>query len=201
MNLILVRHGKTDWNEIGMCQGISDVPLNNNGLEQASKLAISLKDVNLDVIYSSDLQRAITTAEKVAEYHDLNVNIEDDLREMDQGVFEGLEFTYIREKYSDVLKEWRESPETLILPGGESLTAVQDRAHRAIMKIFDEYNNKNVLVVSHNLTIITLLCKFSGKSMNNFRDYMVSECSKTFVEVINGEFVVKSINDVSHLTY
>ena len=200
MNLILVRHGKTDWNEIGRCQGISDVPLNANGREQASKLAKSLKDENLDVIYSSDLQRALSTAEKVAEYHDLEINIDQGLREMDQGVFEGLEFTHIREKYSDVLKHWRESPETLTLPGGESLTGVQDRAFGVIERIIEEHNGKTVLIASHNLTIITLLCKFSGKSMNNFRDYMVSECSKTTVEINNGEFILKSVNDTSHLT-
>ncbi|NIP29903.1 MAG: hypothetical protein GTO02_06565 [Candidatus Dadabacteria bacterium] len=199
MNLILVRHGKTNWNELGRCQGVSDIPLNQNGLAQADKLAYSLKDENLDVIYSSDLQRAVVTAQKVAEFHSLEVNIENKFREMDQGEFEGLDFSYIREKYSDVLKHWRESPETLTIPGGESLTDVQNRAYDAVLNLIEEYNSKTVLVVSHNLTIITLLCKFHGKSMKSFREFMVSECSKSIIEFKNGDFHVKLVNDISHL--
>ena len=90
MRLILVRHGKTDWNE--------------TGIEQAEKVAFSLKDERIDRIYSSDLTRAKTTAEKIAEYHSVDVNIRDDLQEMDQGIFEGLDFSYIQEKYSHVLE-------------------------------------------------------------------------------------------------
>ena len=58
MQLILIRHGKTDWNENERCQGASDIPLNQNGISQAEKLALSLKDEKIDFIYSSDLVRA-----------------------------------------------------------------------------------------------------------------------------------------------
>ena len=200
MQLILIRHGKTNWNETGKCQGISDVPLNQNGLEQAEKLALSLKDEELDVIYSSDLQRAYTTAKKIADYHSLEVNIESGFREMDQGGLEGLEFSYIRDNYQHVLKRWRENPEAFTLPGGgESMTDVQNRAYVAVSKLITKYSSKRVVVVSHNLTIITLLCKFSGKSMKYFRDFAIDECSKSIVEINDGDIAVKSVNDTSHL--
>lgn len=199
MQLILIRHGKTDWNELERCQGSSDIPLNRNGITQAEKLAKSLKNEKLDFIYSSDLLRARVTAEKIAGYHDLEIRLDSGFREMDQGDFEGLEFRFIREKYGHVLKEWRTNPETLIIPGGESLSAVQERAHSSVMKLLKNHTSKTVLVVSHNLTIVTLLCKFSHRSLKNFRDYIVSETSKTVINFHNGKSTVEIVNDISHL--
>ncbi len=199
MRLILVRHGKTDWNETGRCQGISDVPLNRAGVEQAEKVAFSLKDERIDRIYSSDLVRAKTTAEKIAAYHSIEVSIRDDLREMDQGIFEGLDFSYIREEYSDVLEHWRRDPETLQLPGGESLKGVQQRALDAIADIRSCLGSQSVVVVSHNMVIGTLFCSFTGSSLKKLRDYIVDEASKSVVEVYDDRFVIISFNDIDHL--
>ena len=90
MNLILVRHGETDWNRTGRCQGISDVVLNDNGRKQALELGLCLKGEKISAVYSSDLARAMSTAEEIARHHGLTVEIDSDLREMDQGDFEGL---------------------------------------------------------------------------------------------------------------
>ena len=199
MRLIFVRHGKTDWNEIGRCQGVSDVPLNSGGIEQAEKVAFSLKDERIDRIYSSDLIRAKITAEKIAAYHSLDLNIRDDLREMDQGVFEGLDFSYIREKYSDVLEHWLRDPETLQLPGGETLSGVQQRALDAVADIRSGFGSQNIVIVSHNLVIGTLLCRFAGSSLKEFRDYMVDEASKSVVEICGDRFIIISFNDIDHL--
>ena len=199
MQLILVRHGKTDWNESGRCQGVSDVPLNSTGVEQAEKVAFSLKDEKVDRIYSSDLVRAKITAEKIAAYHSIEVNVRDDLREMDQGVFEGLDFSHIREKYSDVLEHWREDPETLQLPGGEALSGVQKRALGVVTDIKCRFGSQNIVIVSHNLVIGSLLCRFAGNSLRQFRDYMVDEASKSVVKIYDNRFVIISVNDIDHL--
>lgn len=199
MRLILVRHGKTDWNETGKCQGISNVPLNSAGIEQAEKLAFSLKNEKIDRIYSSDLVRAKVTAEKIAEYHSIDVKIRGDLREMDQGIFEGLDFSYIQEKYSDVLEHWREDPDTLQLPGGESLRGVQQRALDAIADIKSRSGLQNIVVVSHNMIIGTLFCSFTGSPLKKLRDYIVDEASKSVVEIYDDRFVIISFNDVNHL--
>ena len=199
MRLTLVRHGKTDWNETGRCQGISDVPLNSSGIEQAEKLAFSLRDERIDHIYSSNLVRAKVTAEKIAGYHSVDVNLRDDLREMDQGVLEGLYFSHIQEKYSHVLEHWRNDPETLQLPGGESLIGVQQRALDAIGDIRSRFGSQNIVVVSHNMVIGTLLCSFTGSSLKKLRDYIVDEASKSVIEIYDDRFVIISLNDIDHL--
>ena len=199
MRLTLVRHGKTDWNETGRCQGISDVPLNSSGIEQAEKLAFSLKDESIDRIYSSNLVRAKVTAEKIAGYHPIDVDFRDDLREMDQGILEGLYFSYIQEEYSHVLEHWRNDPETLQLPGGESLIGVQQRALDAIADIRSRFGSQNIVVVSHNMVIGTLLCSFTGSPLKKLRDYIVDEASKTVVEIYDDRFIIISFNDIDHL--
>ena len=163
-------------------------------------MAHSLKDESIDRIYSSNLVRAKTTAEKIAAYHSIDVDIRDDLGEMDQGVFEGLDFSYIREKYSDVLEHWRKDPETLQLPGGESLKGVQQRALDAVADIKNRFGSQNIVVVSHNMVIGTLLCSFTGNSLKKLRDYIVEEASKSVVEVYDDRFVIISLNDIDHLS-
>lgn len=200
MNLILIRHGETDWNRSGRCQGVADIVLNENGKKQARELAHSLKDHKITAIYSSDLKRAHETAEHIAEHHDLSIRLEPGLQEMNQGKLEGLSFPDIRDKYADVLKQWRESPETLRLPSGESLIEVQDRAWKVFEKVHSNHLGETVVVVSHNLTIITLLCKITGVGLKGFRDFNVQATSKNVIISENGDIRVDVMNDVSHLS-
>lgn len=201
MELILIRHGETDWNRLERCQGISDIPLNSTGKMQAKSLAESLRTEQISAIFSSDLIRARETAEMIAGIHSLPVRFNRDFREMDQGEFEGLEFTHIRERYSAVLKEWTTDPENLRIPGGETLLEVQERAWDAFNNIYRTHAGERVLLVSHNLTIITLLCKFSGKPLTSFREFNVKETSKSVVVCEESKYTISLLNDVAHLEF
>ncbi|MFA9409085.1 MAG: histidine phosphatase family protein [Candidatus Dadabacteria bacterium] len=200
MNLILIRHGETDWNRIGRCQGVADIVLNENGKKQARELAHSLRDHNIKAIYSSDLKRARETAQHIAEHHNITVQLEPGLQEMNQGDLEGLSFPDIRDKYAEVLKQWRESPETLRLPSGESLVEVQNRAWKVFEKVNQNHIGETVVVVSHNLTIITLLCKITGVGLKGFRDFHIEATSKNIIISEDGSLRIDVINDVSHLS-
>jgi broad specificity phosphatase PhoE len=200
MNLILIRHGETDWNRIGRCQGVADIVLNENGKKQARELAHSLRDHNIKAIYSSDLKRARETAQHIAEHHNITVQLEPGLQEMNQGDLEGLSFPDIRDKYAEVLKQWRESPETLRLPSGESLVEVQNRAWKVFEKVHQNHIGETVVVVSHNLTIITLLCKITGVGLKGFRDFHIEATSKNIIISEDGSLRIDVINDVSHLS-
>lgn len=200
MNLILIRHGETDWNRSGRCQGIADIVLNENGKKQARELAHSLRDHKITAVYSSHLKRALETAEHIADHHGLTVQIEHGLHEMNQGDLEGLSFPDIRDRYADVLKQWRETPETLRLPNGESLVEVQNRAWKVFEKVHDTHLGETVVVVSHNLTIITLLCKITGVGLKGFRDFHIQATSKNIIISKDGSLRIDVINDVSHLS-
>ena len=200
MNLILVRHGETDWNRTGRCQGVADIELNDIGRKQVRELAESLKNHDIAAVYSSSLRRALETAREIARHHDISVTIEEDLREMNQGELEGLMFSEIRERYAHVLKEWRESPETLKLPSGESLLDVQQRIWKAFEKVQRRHAGETVVAVSHNLTITSLLCKITGVGLKGFRNFNLQAASKNIIVSRNGNFEIDVLNDVSHLS-
>jgi len=199
MNLILIRHGETEWNKLKLCQGISDINLTEYGIKQASHLARSLKNSRIDSVYSSNLKRAYQTALLIAREHAVEVEIVDDLREMDQGDFEGKPFEKLKETHSHILQSWRDDPANYRLPNGETLQEVQDRAFSAISKIYSKNPDKTVLIVTHNFTIITLLCKFEGKSLNDFYNYKIKETSKHLISFRENEFSIDIFNDTEHL--
>jgi broad specificity phosphatase PhoE len=200
MDLILIRHGETEWNRVGKCQGFSDTELNNNGREQIRELAKSLMNEPISAVYSSDLKRALDTAKAIAHHHKLTVEVDTDLREMNQGDFEGLTFVEIRERYAPILSEWVDNPNVVKLPGGESLKELQERAWRAIERIYIRHKNQTVVAVSHNLTITTLLCKFKGIGLEEFRSFKLKAASKNIILFRNGHFNVNVLNYISHLT-
>jgi len=200
MNLILIRHGETDWNRTGRCQGVADIDLNDTGKRQIEELAHSLRDADIRAVYSSDLLRALRTARKIASRHGLEVNVEKDLREMDQGELEGLLFDDIRDRYAHVLREWRESPETLRLPGGETLRQVEQRAWSVFERLDSLHADETVVAVSHNLTITALLCRITGVGLRGFRNFNLRAASKNLIVSSNGTIEVSVLNDVSHLS-
>ena len=85
MQIVLVRHGATDWNLEHRCQGSSDRELSAVGVRQAEEIAALLSGENLTAIYASDLKRARRTAEVIGQPHNLPVRIEKSIRELDHG--------------------------------------------------------------------------------------------------------------------
>ncbi len=200
INLILIRHGETNWNLTQKCQGFSDIELNQNGRRQIKELAQSLKSEEISAVYSSDLRRAKDTAVQIAKFHNLSINVDPDLREMNQGKFEGLSFIEIRELYSELLTEWRKDPESVRIPGGETLIEVQERAWKSVQRIIKTHHNENVVAVSHNFTIITLLCKFKGIGLRDFFNFKIKAASKNVVIINKGSFKIDRQNDTTHLS-
>ena len=197
MELILVRHGETLWNKEKRVQGISDIELSEFGLKQAERLAECLKSMEIEAIHSSPLKRAYQTAETIARFHEVEIEKEWCLRELDQGDFEGLTFSELWEKHSSFLRKWIADPASVVMPNGESLEELQTRAWGVIEEIIEQ--SKNTLVVSHNFTITTILCKFKKISPSKFRNLRVDVASKTFVEISDDGAVVKLLNDTCHL--
>ncbi len=167
---------------------------------QISRLAHSLKSEVISAVYSSDLRRARDTAAEIAKFHGLPVNVDPDLREMNQGDFEGLSFAEIRKSYSELLNEWLRRPESVRIPGGETLEEVQERAWRSIQRIIKTHQNQNIVAVSHNFTIITLLCKFKGIGLKDFFNFKIKAASKNVVRISDGSFTIDLQNDTTHLS-
>ncbi len=157
--LTLIRHGLTDWNLEGRFQGQADQPLNDAGRRQAEALAASLKGRRFDAIVSSDLTRAVETAEQVSGQLGLALRLDPRLREINQGEWEGLLGSDIRERYADMWAAQRHNLVSGRAPGGESVAEVSRRVSQAADDIARCWPNGNVLVVSHGLALATLIVR------------------------------------------
>jgi broad specificity phosphatase PhoE len=150
-NLLLVRHGETDWNRDGRWQGGSDTRLNEVGREQAEALAEQL-DGEIDVVYSSDLARARETAEIVAAKLGLEVRLDPRLRERGFGSWEGLTTTEIEERFADAHRRWLAGEGA----GADDAEAFEDFSARVedfLSDVLRLHPGEEVLVISHGGSI------------------------------------------------
>ncbi|AZO95911.1 alpha-ribazole phosphatase [Halocella sp. SP3-1] len=193
--LFLIRHGQTDWNFAHKYQGQCDIPLNKTGISQALSVASQLADENIDGIFSSDLQRAAVTAEKIAQYHqDIELKTMPALREIDFGQWEGLKYQEIEKEYPIHLKKWLENPVEITPPGGESLLELQTRVISQVEEICQENQGNNLVLVTHGGVIRALLTYILHMSVDYYWKIEVVHCAITIVKYYDGEFILSSLN-------
>jgi phosphoserine phosphatase len=180
VQIVLVRHGATDWNLQGRCQGATDRELHVVGIRQAEEIAAVLANEPIHAIYASGLKRAQQTASLISRPHNLPVIIEEDIRELDHGALEGLTFNEIKARYPDFLQRWRTEPAEIQVPGGERLADVADRAWKGLNRIVERHPAaEKLVVVSHNFPILGILCKLTGTTLNQYRSFHLDPCGVT----------------------
>ncbi len=158
MKLIITRHGETEENVAGILQGHLPGKLSANGIEQAKKVALRLKNEKFNFIYSSDLNRAANTAKEIAKYHP-NTKIEfvENLRERNMGEFQG-------KKKSEFGWDAKDQKATFIEPKeGETMEEVYNRAESFLHKIIHKHHNDSVLFVCHGGVGRALIAVVTGK--------------------------------------
>ena len=200
MEIILVRHGETNWNKDKRCQGISDTNLNENGLKQAKKLKKYFDSKKIDAIFVSDLKRAKQTADIINSNNRYNLYYSQKLREMDQGDFEGIYFKVLNQKYLSELKKWREDPDTFRIPNAETLGEVKERVIAFMNNLVRKYSDfSNIVIVSHNLALSSFLCFISNKSLKYFTDFTLKSGSISIIDYSNNVFSIRIKNYTEHL--
>jgi probable phosphoglycerate mutase len=148
--LIVIRHGETDWNRQHRFQGQIDVPLNAAGMHQAELLGRRLAEEPIDVLVASDLQRARSTAEPLARPRRLEVQLEPLWREQSFGVLEGLDVPTIRSQHGALWDHWVRHEADYALPGGaESNRVFFDRVQRALSATVERFAGQRIVVVTH----------------------------------------------------
>lgn len=164
VTLWLIRHGETDWNREGRWQGRRDVPLNATGLAQAEAMAekLATSGVTFHALYASPLRRALQTAQPAARRLGLEIRVDERLREIHQGAFEGLTHAEIAERYAAELDAIRRAPATASAPGGETVTQVAARLRAAADDLARWHDGQTVLVFGHGLALATLYCQAHG---------------------------------------
>ena len=170
-NLYIFRHGETDYNVAKRMHGITDIPLNKNGIAQAHALAQRLSNVHLDCIYTSSLSRAVQTAEIVAEKNNTKIITEPGLMEWNLGVFCGkiLHLTK-KPKWTPIklIKDDVYIPRTLLLDGdyipqnGESYNMFKQRICTSIENIVKNTDATNIGIATHGGAIKAMLREYTN---------------------------------------
>lgn len=197
--IYLVRHGETTWNRERRCQGVSDIPLSDTGIQQAECLSAALAHAPLSAVYASDLVRARHTAEIIAAPHKLPVSCDARLRELNQGRLEGSDLNNLLSEHPELLREWLKTPADVTMPGGESMRALQARASRALEEIIAHHQEQSVAVIAHNLCNLSLVCRLIGLDLNLFRSIRMDNASITEIECSARGAVLFRVNDIHHL--
>ncbi len=147
--IVAVRHGETDWNVEGRVQGHIDIPLNATGRWQVARLAAALVDEGIAAIYTSDLSRALQTAQAVGEALSLPVVTDTRLRERAFGVFQALTLAEVQARWPADSRRWRQRDPDFAPEGGESLTAVSARCIGAVTALARAHAGQAIAVIAH----------------------------------------------------
>lgn len=158
MKLLIVRHGKTNWNTEKKAAGLTNVELNDEGIEQAKQLRDKLKDKHIDVIVCSPLIRAVKTAEIINENHHLDILIDDEVTERNLGIYEG------QPNEQEVFNEIRYYTKNIPVEGGEDCRTYTKRVFEFLDKTIEKYKDKvdTVLIVSHGFFLRSANWYFNG---------------------------------------
>ncbi|NQT72323.1 MAG: histidine phosphatase family protein [Chloroflexi bacterium] len=199
MQLILIRHGQTDWNKEYRVQGQSNLSLNESGIVQAEAIAQALKNEKVEAIYSSPLSRSLETAQTVSELHQVEITTLTELQEMDVGETDGLYYPDLKTKYPDFFRLWTVDAPSARFPGGESLPELQERCWGAILGIISRNHTDTVVVTSHFFALLTILCKVLGLRLSDFRKLNISVASISKVEFNGSNTKLVYFNETCHL--
>lgn len=192
--LLLIRHGQTNWNIEGRYTGQSDIPLNETGQEQARHLAERLRDAPPEVIITSDLRRASQTANIIASVCEAPIHTDARLREINQGVWEGMLFPDIKAQFAKEFAARQANPLTVSAPNGETVGQVRDRVLDAVKDMAQKYPNRRVAVVAHGLVLALIKTHAYNHPIAKVWDLIPPNAESEEIEVgeMNGTFTTSS---------
>jgi broad specificity phosphatase PhoE len=184
VRILLARHGETVFNLEGRWQGQADSPLNERGLAQARQLGRALADDSLAAVYSSDLGRAMQTAQEVAAPHGLELKADIRLREIDVGNWTGKTRTEIEAAFPGSLHSWSTAPASVRLPGsGETMLEAQARALAFFSKQMPQHVDQTIVVISHGaLTQLILVNAMGGTLADLWLKERIDNCQISRLE-------------------
>ena len=198
-DVILIRHGETDWNVQGRFQGQIDVPLNALGLRQAERMAERLAQETVDVFYCSDLLRTRQTAAPAALKLALPAAPDAGLREQHFGVLEGLSFDEVQARHPQLLAEWMRHDPDYALPEGESVRSFHSRVVGAVRALAQRHDGMTLAVVTHGGVLDMLYRTVHGMPLHGPRTCAIPNAGLNRLRVSGERFEFVSWADDAHL--
>ncbi|MCS5634073.1 MAG: histidine phosphatase family protein [SAR324 cluster bacterium] len=196
--IILIRHGETEWNSQKRMQGHSNSDLSSVGQAQIQALGQWMKNVPFDLIYSSDSLRAKQTAEAITQFSGHELQFDQRLREKNLGVFEGLTSEEARERHPEVFRLFKTAGSKYVIDEGESTQQLQDRALEIVNEIRIKHPEERVLLVTHGGFIRVVMKHSLGLSLETPTRFLIRNTG-VFRLVWEDKWLVSQMGGVSHL--
>ena len=199
MELYIVRHGKTYWNEEKKIQGWADIDLTDAGIRVAVESAEGMKDIHFDAIYCSPLRRAYQTADILRSGRDLEIHVDQRIKEVGFGTLEGADFTQIRGDKTSKFTAFFDKPEAYEAPeGGETLEGLCERAGDFIKEIVAKHKPEDrILIVAHGAVNKAMMRYIRQSELKDFwAGSLQRNCGVTIVGYEDGKFNIIEENTV-----
>lgn len=194
LKLYIIRHGETDFNKPGVFFGSKDIDLNEEGRKQCRELEKAMENIELNVILSSPLKRCIQTAQGIASKKGLKVDIIEQMREMDFGLWEGCHYDDVARLYPDDWKigmeDWRDMNPTK----GECFRDFYARVSNALETIIESYDGKNVALITHGGCMRVIVSAMLGLKEEGFWNFYFEHGKYSLLEIGEGHCTIKKIN-------
>lgn len=199
-HFILIRHGQTEWNRgAERFRGHADLPLNQTGLAQAQKIATRLAGEKISALYSSPLQRALQTAQPLADAQHLEIQRHDGLLDINFGALEGMTVEEAKQAFPEVIEKWLTAPGRVKFPKGDSFKTMRTRIENMLDELAAKHSGETVALVSHKVVCGAMLCFVLGLDGDAlWRIWQDNACVNAF-EKRDAVWVVTLMNDVCHL--
>jgi broad specificity phosphatase PhoE len=199
MKLIAIRHGETEWNVEGRDQGQLDSPLTKTGVAQAHALAQRLRGYSFTHFYSSDLGRAVQTAEIIAAETGVPFVLDPGLRERHSGIFQGLKRAEMAVEFPAEFAEYQRLGHLYEIPGGESGVQRTARSVRALTAIAARHPSETVLAVTHGAFLMGFVEHVLAMEPGNGWRFRRLNAAFNSFEYADERWTLETWNDVSHL--
>ena len=198
--LYLIRHAETNLNLDNRYLGKTDVSLNSKGIVQAELMKKLVKNLSIDVFFTSPLKRAKETCEIMLRGKNMPIKVRSELSEINFGLWEGLTYDEVKAKYLNQLEKWERNPLINKPPQGETMTEVSNRVSTFYNEILDSYRGKDIAIVSSGGVLNILLCFLFEIKPKALWQFSLSAASLSKVLIYpNNQAVLTLLNDNSHL--
>jgi len=200
LDLLLIRHGETEWNKDKVFRGLMDMRLNATGIAQADATAEALKDIVFDAVYTSPLKRAMVTARRIAKPHEIELRVGDGFSDMHFGSWQGLTEAQVQERYAPMLRKWKESPAKFRAPGGESTKKAWKRVNSQLREVLFTHGTGTVVIVSHRVPLKMMTAYLLKQKRDTINQIRHDPCAISVFRVHDrGKYEPVKLNDSSHL--
>ena len=197
--IFAVRHGETEWNLLGKQPRHLDSPLTDDGIRQAHLLAEGLVGKNIDILFSSDLGRALQTADIIAKRLSLDIHVDSRLRERHLGITQTLTKEEFAEKYPEEAAQFNTEDPDYILPGGESARQRFNRCIDCAEDLARSNADKRILIVGHGGVLNSLFYKATNTPRTEPRRFSLFNASINSFCISDGQWRLDTWGEIAHL--